>query len=46
MKNGRFLTAALVVLLVSTPAGAKHKKPHPKPGKFDYYVLSLSWSPD
>jgi len=36
----------VLVLLLSTPAAAKHKKRHPKPGVFDYYVLSLSWSPD
>lgn len=38
-------------MLLAVPAHAKHhKKPHKKPtpvaGTFDYYVMSLSWSPE
>lgn len=45
------LFAALPAVLLAAPAQAKHrKKHHPKPtpvsGTFDYYVLSLSWSPE
>ena len=40
--------ATLVLLsCCAGPAGAKSKKgaTHSEPGRFDYYVLSLSWSP-
>ena len=43
------IVAAALVLL-SAPAHArhhrKHKQPTPLAGAFDYYVLSLSWSPE
>jgi ribonuclease T2 len=42
------LLAAAAVLL-AVPAQARHRKPQPQPGAaagaFDYYVVSLSWSP-
>jgi len=47
----RTLAIVLALVLVPgavSPAQAKAKKTHPPAsvaGKFDYYVLSLSWSP-
>ena len=43
--------AVLCIVVLASGAEAKHKKkkhPTPKPsaGEFDYYVLSLSWSPE
>jgi len=34
----------LIVLLLGAPADAQ-QRPQGEPGKFDFYVLSLSWSP-
>jgi ribonuclease T2 len=41
---------SLIILLAgaavaATPAGARHKQTSSVSGKFDYYVLSLSWAP-
>ena len=40
------IAATLLVLLVLAPASARrHHRVRGKPGAFDYWVLSLSWSP-
>ncbi|HVM95985.1 MAG TPA: ribonuclease T2 [Candidatus Acidoferrales bacterium] len=48
--RGSILVVVLAALFLAGPAEAKHKKKHHKqasvPGSFDYYVLSLSWSPE
>src|SRR5579862_285274 len=48
-KPGVVPVLVTTVLLAVTPAYAKHHKKHAAeastPGRFDYYVLSLSWSP-
>jgi len=43
----RFLTAGVVIALTltSVAAPAKKKKKPASPATFDYYILSLSWSP-
>jgi ribonuclease T2 len=44
-----FRTAAFVVLLIATALGSaaaqEQQSQRNQPGKFDFYVLSLSWSP-
>lgn len=51
MRTGRFRRVAQAVLLafgiiaaVTGPGGAQDRRQN-EPGKFDYYVLALSWSP-
>ncbi len=39
------IVTALVVCAVGLTAAKKKAHPHGEPGKFDYYVMSLSWSP-
>jgi len=52
MTPTRIVLAALLAaqLLSARPVSARHhggnKPAPPRPGKFDYYVLSLSWSPE
>ena len=41
---GRLVACGLVALLPSWPAGAQDERQN-RPGQFDFYVLSLSWSP-
>ena len=46
----RLLKVALIALLIQGPAGVAHARHHHRdadgaPGQFDYYLLSLSWSP-
>ena len=47
MPRASFLLSSLVLLLVSSSSDAhrRHERHESIPGKFDYYVLSLSWSP-
>src|SRR6185503_12679360 len=51
MRYGRFLpfvrgcALALAVGIALTAPGAAQDRRQNEPGKFDYYVLSLSWSP-
>jgi ribonuclease T2 len=40
----RLAAAAVVLLLTSSIAGAEDRRQN-QPGQFDFYVLSLSWSP-
>jgi ribonuclease T2 len=35
----------LIVLLLGAPQAIAQQRPQGEPGKFDFYVLSLSWSP-
>jgi ribonuclease T2 len=51
MQSGRIWPAiqaaalALAVILAGTGAGGAQDRRQNEPGKFDYYVLALSWSP-
>lgn len=45
MHRTRTLVAILAVMLGGLVADAKTQRPQDVPGEFDYYVLSLSWSP-
>ena len=51
MRYGRFLpfvrgcALALAVGIALTAPGAAQDRRQNEPGNFDYYVLSLSWSP-
>lgn len=45
MKSTLWIVAALIVCAAALPAARKKVHPHGEAGTFDYYVLSLSWSP-
>ena len=42
MNSARGLFAALTILAFASPAFAQNRN---EPGKFDFYVLALSWTP-
>jgi len=44
MKHAALIVPALALALLCGPAGARHRNP-PQSSGFDYYVMSLSWSP-
>src|SRR4051794_41835433 len=48
MRHRLWIAACLLVVPLTAHARGHHghKPAPPKPGKFDYYVLSLSWSPE
>lgn len=47
IKRTHLSTLLIVCLLLAVTAVAKRRKPaSPEAGKFDYYVLSLSWAPN
>ena len=45
MRKSLFTSLALVFALAAAGSAKARKKPANKPGQFDYYVMSLSWSP-
>lgn len=44
-RAARFAAVAVSLLALSAPAGRAQDARQNQPGEFDYYVLSLSWSP-
>ncbi len=44
-RSARRILLSLIVLLLGVAQGAAQQRPQGEPGKFDFYVLSLSWSP-